>query len=247
MCTVSWLRQPGGYVLFCNRDERRTRKPAFGPRAGTLRGIAYVAPVDQDQGGSWIGTNQFGVTLCLLNRYHDSPAPDGLAYTSRGWLLRDLLDSKESNELHKRVQSMDLERFQPFTLAILSSREPLMRIDWTGRECLVQADAEEELPLCSSSFDDDRVNRLRREQLKQMISERGQLDAEVLKQFHCSHLPESGPISVCMHRQDACTVSLSMVKVDRKSIEFFYYPASPCAPAKTEKLAIARKTKLLAR
>ena len=66
MCTVSWLRQAEGYVLLCNRDERHTRKPAGGPRVGDVRGVSFVAPVDGDHGGSWIGTNQFGSDLVSI-------------------------------------------------------------------------------------------------------------------------------------------------------------------------------------
>jgi transport and Golgi organization protein 2 len=240
MCTVTWLRQPDGYLLFCNRDESRTRKPALGPRTEILHGVSYVAPIDQDQGGAWIGANEFGVTLCLLNRYQDTSIAADAGYTSRGWLLRNLLDSNDSNGVHKRVQATDLDSFKPFTLAILTSKEAAVRIDWTGQECLVHANAEAQMPLTSSSFDDATVNNLRREQLGQMISEVGRLDAELLKRFHCSHLPESGPISVCMHREDACTVSLSMLKVGRKSVEFSYHPGSPCVRAATERLTIAR-------
>ena len=41
------------------------------PRIGDVRGVSFVAPIDGDHGGSWIGVNQFGLTLCLLNRYDD--------------------------------------------------------------------------------------------------------------------------------------------------------------------------------
>jgi len=242
MCTVSWLRQEDGYVLYCNRDERRTRKPALGPRAAILNGVCNVAPVDQDQGGSWIGVNEFGLSLCLLNRYQDSPATD-INYNSRGWLVRSLLDCKDTETVIEGVQTCDLKCFRPFTLAVLSADKPAARVNWTGHDCLIRADAEAEMPLTSSSFDDSSVNKLRREQLTKLISETGRLDAEALKQFHSAHLPERGPMSVCMHRLDACTVSLSMIRVEHKSIEFLYHPAAPCAVAMTEQVRIGRKGK----
>lgn len=79
MCTVSWLHKAKGYVLLCNRDERHTRKPALGPRISERNGISFIAPVDGDHGGSWIGVNQFGLTLCLLNRMVTTTALNPIA------------------------------------------------------------------------------------------------------------------------------------------------------------------------
>ncbi|PWT90672.1 MAG: hypothetical protein C5B56_05030, partial [Proteobacteria bacterium] len=67
MCTVSWVHQPDGYHLLCNRDEKRTRGVASGPRLQRCGGVNYLAPMDPDFGGTWIATNEFGISLCLLN------------------------------------------------------------------------------------------------------------------------------------------------------------------------------------
>ena len=73
MCTVSWLYHPGGYQLFCNRDEKHHRLPALPPLSCVHRGMQYVAPVDGDAGGTWLAVNEAGLTLCLLNG--NTPAP----------------------------------------------------------------------------------------------------------------------------------------------------------------------------
>ena len=62
MCTVSWLHEPGGYHLLCNRDEKRTRGAALGPRIQKSAGVRFVAPADADFGGTWIAVNEFGVS-----------------------------------------------------------------------------------------------------------------------------------------------------------------------------------------
>src|SRR3982751_1081178 len=75
MCTVSWIRTREGYQLLCNRDERHTRRPAQAPTVREDQGVQFIAPIDGDEGGSWIGVNQFGLTLCLLNRYDPQLVP----------------------------------------------------------------------------------------------------------------------------------------------------------------------------
>lgn len=240
MCTVSWLRQAEGYVLLCNRDERHTRKPAGGPRVGAVRGVSFVAPVDGDHRGSWIGTNQFGLTLCLLNRYGDWKPDPNRDYTSRGLLLDDLLDCRGSQQLSERLNHIELDRFQPFTMLELSVDEPATLIDWTGLECTIQLDAELRMPLTSSSLKDPNVSALRRKVFAEMVSQRGSIDQELLHQFHRSHLPERGPHSVCMHRDDAATVSLCTVTVGPASVEFLCHPKSPCRKATEEEVRLKR-------
>lgn len=240
MCTVSWLRQPEGYVLLCNRDERHQRKPAGGPRPGRVRGVSFVAPIDGDHGGSWIGANEFGLTLCLLNRYGDW-APDlARVYNSRGLLLTDLLDCRRSEVVTERLGGIDLEAFQPFTLLALTAAEPALLFDWTGFESTIQPDAEAQMPLTSSSIS-SRVVDLRRQLFAKMASQGETLDVDMLRQFHCSHIPERGPGSICMHREDAATVSLSIVTVSLAGVEFVYQPGAPCHKARTEAVVIDRK------
>ena len=54
MCTVSWIHQGPGYQLFCNRDEKHTRRPASKPQLLTRGGVRFLAPIDGDFGGTWI-------------------------------------------------------------------------------------------------------------------------------------------------------------------------------------------------
>src|SRR5262245_31820929 len=67
MCTVTWIRAENGYQLFCNRDEKLTRRPSAPPKCVKSDCIWFVAPIDGDFGGTWVATNALGVTLCLLN------------------------------------------------------------------------------------------------------------------------------------------------------------------------------------
>jgi hypothetical protein len=243
MCTVSWLRESQGYVLLCNRDERHTRKPGSGPRVGDVRGVSFIAPVDGDHGGSWIGTYQFCLTLCLLNRYGDWKPDRNRDYTSRGLLLVDLLDCQGSQHLSARLNHIELDRFQPFTMLALSVDEPAALIEWTGLEWTIQLDAELRMPITSSSLKDPNLSPMRRKVFAEMASQRGSIDPELLRQFHRSHLPERGPHSICMHRNDAATVSLTIVTVGPASVEFLHHPKSPCLKATEEEVSLKRTAK----
>ena len=240
MCTISWLRHNDGYLLLCNRDERLTRKPGLGPRPGERKGILWIAPVDGDHGGSWIGVNQFGLTLCLLNRYGDDTVEQDRHFTSRGLLLMDLLDCNRSQRVSERVNESYLGVFQPFTMVALAVEEPAMLIEWTGSKCVVQSDAESKMPITSSSLKELDVIGERKKQFQMLLSKTGPLDAGLLHQFHRSHMPVRGPYSVCMHRPDAATVSLSAVSVTPELLEFSYYGGPPCLWTPAERIRVER-------
>ena len=240
MCTVSWLRQSDGYLLLCNRDERHTRRPAMGPRLAVRNGVSLLAPVDGDHGGSWIGINQFGLALCLLNRYGDEITEQDRPFTSRGLLLPELLDCARSQQVSERVSRRDLAFFQPFTMVALAVDKPAMLIEWTGTKCVIQSDAESNMPITSSSMKELNVIGERKKQFQMLLSKADQLDASLLYQFHRSHVPVRGPYSVCMHREDAATVSLSAVSVTPGSIEFNYHGAPPCLGIPAERIRLER-------
>ena len=124
-------------------------------------------------------------------------------------------------------------------MVALAVEEPAMIIEWTGAECVVHADAESSMPLTSSSMKGLDVVAERKKQF-QKLTHAQKLDEQLLYQFHRSHLPARGPSSVCMHRDDAATVSLSAVNVTPESIEFSYHGAPPCSETQVESIRIKR-------
>ena len=236
MCTVTWLRNANGYSLFCNRDERATRRPARGPKLSELRGVNYVAPVDGDHGGSWIGVNEFGLSLCLLNRYGDIQVNEK-DYVSRGLLLLVLMDCQDVETLRGRLSEFDLTRFRPFTLLGVAIESPSILFQWTGLRFSVVADAETFVPLTSSSAREPGIAIERARQFE-LLKADGLTDSS-LEEFHRSHLPERGAFSVCMHREGASTVSLSKLVVTKQEIEFGYQGGSPCESVVMERVKLS--------
>lgn len=243
MCTVSWLRRRDGHELFCNRDERHTRKVASPPAVRASGGVLYVAPADGDHGGSWVGVNEYGLTLCLLNRYDDGwrPAP-GFDYRSRGLLLTDLMGCRSGAAVRERLARAGLQLYQPFDLLALCPGEPSLLATWTGRQVSFESEVEPLMPLVSSSFRRAEVAGGRRDLLTRMAADAGGITTDVLLDFHRSHEPEPGPRSVCVHREDAATVSFSRVRVTAHEVELTYRPQSPCSDAAAETVSLPRKS-----
>jgi hypothetical protein len=223
MCTVSWIHDEDGYQLLCNRDEKLTRKPAQEPRLTVRDDTRFLAPVDGDFGGTWIATNEFSVSLCLLN------GPNSLnanAIRSRGLLVLDLIPLSSIAEVSANVQAAELSVYAPFTLAALEPGKAVMVIAWDGAQRRIRAHAESHFMLTSSSFDIDTVCKRRAEEYARVSKD--VVDADALLGFHRSHAPARGAYSTCMHRADAETVSFSRIQVTHSRIDFFYSPVAPC-------------------
>ena len=240
MCTVSWLRHDAcGYELFCNRDERLTRKAASSPAVCVRSGVRYVAPVDGDFGGSWVGVNEFGLTLCLLNNYDERPAAPAPDQRSRGLLLTALMDCRSVAQVRARLsEASDLSHYRPFTMLVLAPGVPAFAARWADSRLTFEDNPA--MPLTSSSFDGGRVCEARKNLFRRMGAAGVGVSVEMLRLFHRSHEPARGPFSVCMHREDAATVSFSRVRVGERLVEFEYRSQSPCSDARPVNVVLPR-------
>lgn len=234
MCTVTWVHQDGGYQVLCNRDEKRSRARALPPQVHLANGVRYLAPTDGNFGGTWIATNEFGLTICLLNGAGPAAAPR--QFTSRGLLVLDLISAESTEQACDLACRADLQKFAPFTLAMVDPLGPEAILEWTGGAKTITARAENRLPLTSSSFDTDRVCATRRRE----FASRERADAASLYEFHATHLAGPGAYSPCMHRPDAATVSFSWINVTQTEVDFFYTPDAPCRRSPGEHQTLPR-------
>ena len=227
MCTATWLRQPGGYHLFHNRDELRTRLPALPPRIHVYEAIRSLAPIDANAGGTWIGVNEFKLAACLLNRYDPITQPG--PFTSRGQLILHALATRHMDGAIERIRALPLHHFQPFTLALLFPDMPVHVLEWNGNDLNLIDDADAYLPLVSSSYDRTRASQVRQAAYTALPQPH---TPQLLRQYHTSH-SKNGPdaLSVCMARADACTVSFTHIAVSPAEIKLTYHPGPPCEPA----------------
>lgn len=234
MCTVTWTRNGADYHLFMNRDELHTRGHALPPAQAEQSGVAYLAPTDSDGGGTWIGANELGVTVALLNNYPNY-APPQRDFTSRGYLVRLLMELTGAEAMPSVVRSLDLTNYRPFTVLVVDPSQSVLA-DWHGSgEILVNSAPTN--PIASSSFDSQAVIDTRRHTYVDAITTDNPPPDSLLR-YHASHTPEKGPYSVCVHREDGGSKSLSHVSVTATDVRFSYVDGAPCegGPQTTQSL-----------
>ena len=227
MCTLSWTPLPDGYAVAMNRDERRTRAPALPPAQVEAGGVPSLMPIDGDAGGTWISVNDRGHTLALLNRWDESPHDSGTPLVSRGLLVRDLSGLPDAGAVRTAMAGLPLSRYRPFTLVSVALEERPVLFEWNGQELSHAGITEPGLVRTSSGSDQVGVERSRGALFRTAREAPDGLTPEVLVALHRSHLPEKGQLSICMHRDEAVTVSFSLITVSHGQVLFRYVAGSP--------------------
>lgn len=266
MCTVAFLPlDGGGYLLGHNRDESVRRPRGLPPELRREKGRAFLAPRDPEGNGSWIGANDSGVTLCILNAAETDPSRLPASPVSRGLVLWRLLhlDSIEAAEENLDGMRNLLDEVRAFHLVVAArggrDRHPRGSLPlagwfrWNG-SALTRGVQEGPALFVSSGFDQERAERERGGQWREFLAGlqegapaggRGKDSpariALVLGRWLASHTPSRGALSVCMHRSDARTVSRTLVVVDGDRAELHYHDGPPCeesAPASRHELPL---------
>jgi len=264
VCTVTFLPglPRGGYLLATNRDESPRRLPALPPYAAPLGGRLVLAPRDGDAGGTWVGVDERGFALCVLNGDRPAAAPPPEEPVSRGRLVLDLLALRDAAavraELAARVAAGAL-RFRPFKLVLVTpgaggASARLARVDWDGR-ALHDAALDGPGVVVSSTFRPDEVQTARAAAFAAFLERvrpslradaaPDELDAlaDAAHDFHAAHAPGAtagNAFSVCMHREDARTVSSTLVLVGPEAVRMDYQAGWPCAEGELHVVEVGR-------
>ena len=218
MCTLSWTyHNDGHYEVHFNRDEQRSRLAAIEPQSFVIDDVNCIMPIDSVGGGSWISTNQYGVTICLLN-YYQGQTPLGLL-TSRGLVVKMLASSESSGAVRKRLSQMKWMSFAPFTLVCfdLDSFEHVQSWIWDGQK-LQSAAVSAPVVSAAKFFQEAREYRTNLYEKLRVATNENSLGAH----FHLSCDKDYPHLSPLMSRDDARTVSFTSVSVCADKQEMHY-------------------------
>ncbi|MFL5318695.1 MAG: NRDE family protein, partial [Myxococcaceae bacterium] len=130
MCTlfVAWKQHPRFPLLVAaNRDENLQR-PASGPRLWP-GAQPFVAPVDEQAGGSWVGLNARRVFCAITNRYLTTRYPER---RSRGEIVTEVLRLPSADAIWKRMQRLDPRSYNAFHLLYADADRAF--VSWTDGE-----------------------------------------------------------------------------------------------------------------
>lgn len=215
MCTVTFIARNNGYALGMNRDEKVSRVQGLPPSKHSLNGRAAIFP-SEPSGGTWIGVNDAGVTFALINWYSVT-ARVSQRPISRGEVTRSILPCPDFSDAQKHLSEFPLKKTNPFRLIGVFPQATSViewRWDLSALERVVH-DWRTNMWI-SSGFDEPGALRERQEIFLQSL-QTNETNVRRLRELHSSHVPSSGPYSVCMHRVDAETVSYTEICVDERT------------------------------
>ncbi len=241
MCTMSWFKTEDGYELFFNRDEHKTRRRADIPVLTTQSGVDVISPTDTDAGGTWVSVNHFGLSLCLLNHYEKEQRIPHIDWISRGGIIRSLATHASLSVIEYTFAQIDLNEYKPFRLFALDAQGKSVFFTWDGETTTKEFDIV--TPRSSSSFEPEKVRAGRKQQfVSQGLHE--STDRVFFLAFHCSHDPSASAYSVCMHRDDANSVSLSHIVVNKQEVTFAYADGAPCKAELSQPIGVPLRTSI---
>jgi hypothetical protein len=255
MCTVSLVPHERGIRLVCNRDERRTRPAALPPAVHQIGGRRALFPIDPQGGGTWIGANDTGLVVTLLNAHATGTVGSrqraaGSSETcncdrreeartwarSRGLIVRELLGCQSFERAIAAVGGVDGSAFAPFRLLILQGRSLLVAAsDGVGPPICTFLHVDEPLLFTSSSLGDAIVEAPRRRLFERIVVSRPDKWLNGQARFHRHRWPSRPEISVVMERHDARTVSRTVIDVVDGKVRL-RHRAPPLGPARQDVL-----------
>ena len=159
---------------------------------------------------------------------------------SRGMLVLELAHLPGPRAVALTLAKKRLASYRPFTLTSLMTDEPPWLFEWNGRMLEWARVAAPGLVRASSGSDQAEAERERGRLFREAAARPGGLTPEILWALHRSHLPERGPISICMHRDEAATVSASLITASLKHMSFRYLGRSPCESTAPTEFSLER-------
>jgi len=227
MCTVTFIPRPTGYYLAMNRDEKLTRVAGLPPARRILNGRTVICP-SEPGGGTWISLNDGHVSFALINWY--SVAERVVKNPiSRGEVVSAVSGARSPDEADAEIVLLPLHRINPFRLiGVFPETREIAEWQWDLKKLIRKNHLWKSQQWISSGFDEPTAQRIRGETFEKAKKQRSSGTLAWLRRLHCSHSPELGPFSTCMHRSDAATVSYTEITVSLRRTRMRHSRNAPC-------------------
>jgi hypothetical protein len=227
MCTVTFIARQRGYCLGMNRDEKLTRPAGLPPKEKRLNGLGVISP-SEPGGGTWIAVNDHGATLALINWYSIAARVDGKG-VSRGEVVNSASAAILPGSADDALHGLPLNRINPFRLiGVFPTTSEIVEWRWNLKQLVRKNLPWKSQQWISSGFDEPAAQRVRGRTFRQAQKQESTGSLDWLRRLHRSHLPQTGPFSTCMHRNDAATVSYTEIVVSDQHALMRYGNAAPC-------------------
>jgi transport and Golgi organization protein 2 len=237
MCTLTFVPTEDGYLVGMNRDELLTRQLALPPKVFERSGIEMVYP-REPSGGTWIACNGYGNLLAVLNWNGNEFRNLGEKRKTRGLVVPKLAGELDSLATDSNFRRMNLHGMLPFRLVGLFRSERIINEwSWDGVARRKLAFSWARKHWFSSSLSDSLAEKERGRTCETADGEPRAGTNGWLRSLHSSHVPGPGPFSVCVHRQDAATVSYTEVRCSGSLISMGYLYGNPCLKDGFDELA----------
>jgi transport and Golgi organization protein 2 len=248
MCTLTVVTDNDEYIMAMNRDEKIARGAGLSPEMHEFDVTRAIYPGDGN-GGTWLATNEYGITFALLNWNDIALRHRAFEKTrSRGRVIPALIDSRSLSDLHEVFGASNFAGMLPFRLvAVFPFEQELWEWRWDTAEleCLVHE--WESRHWFSSSLSDEQAERMRGAACRMARHESDAGSVRWLRRLQASHAGGPGPFSLCVHREDVRTLSYTEVMVSSGSVRMCHFLGSPCTmnPAGSTEIEIDRKRPVL--
>jgi hypothetical protein len=227
MCTVTFIARQRGYCLGMNRDEKLTRAAAFPPTRKKIVGGTVLSP-SEPGGGTWIAVNDSGTTFALINWYSVPGQVLGQAM-SRGEVVNSVCTGDMPDFTDIELGQLPIRSINPFRLiGIFPVPKKVVEWSWDLKKIVRKNHTWKTQQWISSGFDELAAQRVRGTTFRKARQQRSDGSLDWLRRLHRSHSPQAGPLSTCMHRSDAATVSYTEVLVSPHRATMRYHAGEPC-------------------
>ncbi|HET7220904.1 MAG TPA: NRDE family protein, partial [Vicinamibacterales bacterium] len=194
--------------------------------------VRALMPIDPASGGTWVAVNDAGLAVALLNvnRQYVSASPPP---RSRGEIVPMLAAMTSLDAMVDAARALDRGQYQPFRLVCAGWRR-VVEID-PHLGVIDELPTRDPLMFTSSGLGDDLVEEPRRQLFAELVgSASANSQASAQDRFH-AHRWESMPhVSVFMSRDDASTVSRTVVEIGPERLRMIYAAAPEWTPSEVE-------------